>query len=175
MSIFVFILILVLLFSFWKVLKLKNMDIWFFSYLVQVFNRPKVSGPIHVLFCFVDHYEPKWRIDDIEIERARVDRWCSDYPSMAEHHKDADGCMPKHCFFYPEEEYRHEHLAKLSNLCYHGFGEIEIHLHHNNDTADNFTKVIRRFAHTLHHEHGALPIHPESGEIGYAFIHGKST
>ena len=92
---------------------------------------------------------------------------------MAEQHKDADGHMPKHCFFYPEEEYRYEHLAKLSDMCNRGFGEIEIHLHHDKDTPENFSTVITNFAHTLHHEHGALPIHPETGQIMYAFIHGN--
>jgi len=149
------------------------MDIWFFSYINQVLSRPKVEEPIHVLFCFVDHYEPQWRNDDIEIERARVDRWYQDYPAMAKQHKDADGCMPKHCFFYPEEEYRYEHLAKLSDMCYHEFGEIEIHLHHDNDNAENFTKTITDFAKLLHTEHGALPVHPETNQIQYAFIHGN--
>lgn len=165
---------MVVLIGFWQVLKLKNMDIWFFSYVKSVLSRPKVDGPIHVMFCFVDHFEPQWKNrDNIELERERVDRWCADYPAMAEQHKDADGQMPKHCFFYPEEEYRHEHLAKLSDMCYRGFGEIEIHLHHDKDTPENFTKVITDFASVLHEDHGALPIHPESGQIMYAFIHGN--
>jgi len=169
----IFILLFVGIFSFWLVLKKKNMDIWFFSYIKNVLVRPEVKGPKHVMFCFVDHYEPQWRNDDLEIERARVDRWFKDYPLMAEQHKDADGHMPKHCFFYPEEEYRYEHLAKLSDMCYRGFGEIEIHLHHDNDTPENFTKVMSNFAKTLHEEHGALPVHPETGQIMYAFIHGN--
>lgn len=170
-----FILILCLLgvLAFWLVLKKKNMDMWFFPYIKSLFNRPKVKEPIHVMFCFVDHYEPQWQNDDIEIERARVDRWYKDYPLMAEQHRDADGCMPTHCFFYPEEEYRYEHLAKLSDMCYRGFGEIEIHLHHDNDTPENFTKIMTNFAKTLHEDHGALPVHPETGQIMYAFIHGN--
>jgi len=170
---FFLVLLVVGLVAFWLILKKKNMDIWFFSYLKNVISRPKVDGPVHVLFCFVDHFEPQWRNDDIEVERARVDRWFKDYPLMAEQHKDADGHMPKHCFFYPEEEYRYEHLAKLSDMCYRGFGEIEIHLHHDKDTPENFTNVMKNFAHTLHHEHGALPTHPETGQIMYAFIHGN--
>lgn len=149
------------------------MDIWFIPYIKNVLSRPKVKETKHVLFCFVDHYEPQWKNDDIEVERARVDRWCKDYRLMAQEHRDADGHYPKHSFFYPEEEYRHEHLAKLSDLCYEGFGEIEIHLHHDNDTPENFTKVMSDFAYTLHHEHGALPVHPETGQIMYAFIHGN--
>lgn len=160
--------------AFWLVLKKKNMDIWFFSYIKSVLNRPKVKGPVHVMFCFVDHFEPQWKNrDNIELERARVDRWFKDYPLMAEQHKDADGHMPKHCFFYPEEEYRYEHLAKLSDMCYRGFGEMEIHLHHDNDTPENFTKVMTNFAKRLHHDHGALPVHPETEQIMYAFIHGN--
>lgn len=171
-----FLSIVVIVFSviFWKVLKLKNMEMWFFPYLKQLFNKPKVDGQVHVMFCFVDHFEPQWKNpNDIELERARVDRWCKDYPAMAKQHKDSDGHMPKHCFFYPEEEYRYEHLAKLSDMCYHGFGEIEIHLHHDNDTPENFTKVMTDFANTLHYDHGALPTHPETEQIMYAFIHGN--
>ncbi len=173
MMIFFVLLTIVFVGLFWQILKFKNMDVWFFSYIKQIFSRPQVDGPVHVMFCFVDHYEPQWRNDDIEVERARVDRWCKDYPLMANQHRDADGHMPKHCFFYPEEEYRHEHLAKLSDMCYHGYGEIEIHLHHDNDTAENFCTVMTDFAHKLHYEHGALPRHPETGQIMYAFIHGN--
>ncbi|MDO7084115.1 hypothetical protein WNY51_11205 [Pseudocolwellia sp. AS88] len=159
---------------FWLVLKKKNMEMWFFPYLKNRLNNPKTDKPIHVLFCFVDHFEPQWKNrDNIELERERVDRWFKDYPLMAEQHKDADGVMPQHSFFYPEEEYRHEHLAKLSDMCYRGFGEIEIHLHHDNDTPENFTKVMTDFANKLHHDHGALPVHPETEQIMYAFIHGN--
>ena len=170
-----FLVLLVLgLVAFWLILKKKNMDIWFISYLKSVISRPKVDGPVHVLFCFVDHFEPQWKNrDNIELERARVDRWFKDYPLMAEQHKDADGHMPQHSFFYPQEEYRHEHLAKLSDMCYRGFGEIEIHLHHDKDTPENFTKVMTDFANILHHDHNALPVHPETGQIMYAFIHGN--
>ncbi|WP_371375770.1 hypothetical protein [Thalassotalea aquiviva] len=125
------------------------------------------------MFCFVDHFEPRWKTSDINVERSRVDRWCEDYPKMAIKHLDSDGYHPKHCFFYPQEEYRYEHLAKLSNLCHQGFGEIEIHLHHENDTKENFCQTMTDFANTLHQQHGALPRHPVTGQIMYAFIHGN--
>jgi hypothetical protein len=86
---------------------------------------------------------------------------------------DADGRHPCHSFFYPAEEYRAEHLDKLASLCRDGYGEIEIHLHHDNDTAENLAKDLRDFANTLHHQHGALSKDPETGEPVYAFIHGN--
>ncbi|MBU2979202.1 hypothetical protein [Alteromonas sp. C1M14] len=153
----------------------KDMHTW----IVGFCRRKKpvlndVSGPVHVMFCFVDHYEPQWKNkDNIELERQRVDRWMQDYPKMASQFTDADGCHPKHSFFFPEEEYRHEHLAKLSDLCARDFGEIEIHLHHENDTSDNLRRTLSTFAQTLHQEHGALAIDPKTNQPVYAFIHGN--
>ena len=91
---------------------------WLPAYIRGVLRRrEKHDGPVHVMFCFVDHFEPGWQRPDLEVERARVARWCHEYPALAARHQDADGQVPKHCFFYPEEEYREEHLRALSNLC----------------------------------------------------------
>jgi hypothetical protein len=154
----------------------RNMLQWLPAYISQAGIRKNKDNneTTHIMFCFVDHYEPQWKNpDNIELERQRVDRWFDQYPKMADKFKDADGYSPKHCFFYPEEEYREEHLAKLSDMCYRGYGEIEIHLHHENDTSENLTQSITSFAQTLHDQHGALPVCPESGQIKYAFIHGN--
>jgi len=103
----------------------------------------------------------------------RVARWVSDYPRLCEGHRDADGCAPKHTFFFPSEEYRPEHLDPLVALCAQGYGEIEIHLHHDNDTEANFRTSIARFCKVLHERHGALPRDPVTGEPTFAFIHGN--
>jgi hypothetical protein len=86
--------------------------------------------------------------------------------------RDADGQAPKHSFFYPEEEYRPEHLDRLSQLCRDGFGEIEVHLHHDADTAEGLRKKLRGFVRILHERHGALT-RSATGEIAWAFIHGN--
>ena len=156
----------------YMVLRLRNMQIWMADYLRRR-SPPPVTGPVHVMFCFVDHFEPMWKGADLDTERARVDRWCRDYRALAGRHRDADGRPPQHSFFYPEEEYRKEHLDKVASLCADGFGEIEIHLHHDNDTEANFRECMSRFAKTLNEQHGALPIDPETGQIQFAFIHGN--
>ena len=153
-------------------IRARNMQIWLGS-LIRQRRRPAVQGPVHVMFCFVDHFEPQWGRPDLATERARVDRWCRDYRILAARHRDADGRMPQHTFFYPEEEYREEHLAKLADLCRDGFGEIEVHLHHDNDTEANFRECISRFNKTLSEKHGALPRDPVSGQLRFAFIHGN--
>ncbi len=93
----------------------RNMHLWLGHYLRR--RSPVVEDrPVHVMFCFVDHFEPMWKGGDLETQRRRVDRWCAEYRAMAGRHRDADGRPPQHSFFYPEEEYAEEHLAKLSSL-----------------------------------------------------------
>lgn len=156
----------------WKLIRARNMHIWLGSYLRRRAHA-KVEGPTHVLFCFVDHYEPMWHGADLATQRARVDRWCRDYPALASRHRDADGRPPQHGFFYPEEEYAKEHLDKIAALCADGYGELEIHLHHDNDTEANFRTSMARFCQVLHEQHGALPVDPATGELRFAFIHGN--
>jgi len=130
-------------------------------------------GLIDVMFCFVDHYEPRWRRADHETEVRRVQRWVEDYPRLCRGHVDADGCAPKHSFFYPEEEYRPEHIDRLASLCTAGYGEIEVHLHHDADTSEGLRAKLRRFTRVLHEQHGALARHPDGDRLAWGFIHGN--
>lgn len=155
-----------------RYIRQRHMQLWLGSYLRRR-RRPAVAGPTHVLFCFVDHYEPMHGGVDLERQRARLDRWSADYRAMADRHRDADGRPPQHGFFYPEEEYVAEHLDTLAALCADGYGEIEVHLHHDNDTEANFRAALTRFKKVLHERHGALPVHPQTGEVMFGFIHGN--
>jgi hypothetical protein len=153
-------------------IRARHMQIWLGSYFRR--RRPHViDKPVHVMFCFVDHFEPAWGKVDLATQRARVDRWCLDYRKLADAHRDADGRPPQHTFFYPEEEYLEEHLKKLASLCADGYGEIEIHLHHDDDTPENFKLTIDRFNKLLHERHNALSRDPQTGQLRFAFIHGN--
>ena len=149
----------------------RNMHQWLGSYLRR--RKPSVQGLVHVMFSFVDHYEPQWGRPSYETEVHRVARWRDGYRSLALKHRDADGVHPQHTFFYPEEEYRVEHLDQLAALCREGFGEIEVHLHHDNDTSDGLREKITRFVDILHRRHGALPVDPRTGRPAFGFIHGN--
>lgn len=157
----------------------KNLNLWLGHFLKRKLTGRwhqygTSSKTTHVMFCFVDHYEPQWGKNiSIEQERARVDRWLYEYPEVAKKFKDADGHPPKHSFFYPEEEYRREHLDKIAYICAQGFGEIEVHLHHDDDTSDNLRKTLTRFTETLHENHGAFCRNQTTGKLEYAFIHGN--
>ena len=158
-------------------LRSRNALVWLPGMLAHMRNREKVASgtTTHVVFAFVDHYEPMWRRPSREVEDQRVDEWCSKYRELAGRYRDADGHYPKHTFFYPEEEYREEHLAKLSEMCREGFGEIEVHLHHENDTADGLREKLERFTRTLRDNHGALSEFPSTGQLAWGFIHGNWT
>ena len=112
-------------------LRRKNALIWLRSYLRNDWKETVPPGRTrHLLFCFVDHFEPQFQRPDYATEVSRVARWRKDLPRLCEGIRDADGRPPIHTFFYPEEEYRAEHLDQLVELCREGLGEIEIHLHH---------------------------------------------
>ena len=152
----------------------RNIVGWVLGYLRQDWRAQVEPGKTrHLLFCFVDHYEPRWNDPTYEVECERVARWRTDYPKLCEAHRDADGCPPVHSFFYPEEEYRVEHLDSLVELCRMGLGEIEIHLHHDNDTDAGLREKLRRFTDTLARCHGALPRDRETRQLRWAFIHGN--
>ena len=93
-------------------------------------------GLRHVFLCVADHYEPDWGAAPDGLRLARVERWLRDYPRSVEGISDSLGRPPQHTFFYPMEEYRAQLLDRLADLCHQGFGEVEVHLHHDHDTSD---------------------------------------
>lgn len=152
----------------------KGLDIWLAAYCRNLFRRvqPTTGTPIHLLVCVADHFEPGFERPGYEQECQRVARWAKELPTFASQHIDSDGRPYQHTFFYPEEEYRPEHLNALAQLCHSGYGDVEIHLHHDHDTAEQTAEKLTRFKSILHHRHGLLHVGP-SGEIEYAFIHGN--
>ena len=153
----------------------RDMDRWFGSYMKEVFKRrpPRRGEDVHLLLCVADHYEPKQNRPASEVSRGRVQRWVHDYPRQFGRFRDADGRTPRHSFFYPLEEYEAEYLDALAGLCRDGFGEIEVHLHHDNDTADNLRAIVAGFTELLAHRHGLLSRRRDKGELAYGFIHGN--
>ena len=160
--------------AFVRLLRRRNIAGWLLAWLRQDWRAPVPAGTTrHLLFCFVDHYEPAWGKPGLDIERRRVARWHRDLPRLCEGHRDADGRQPVHSFFYPEEEYREEHLDALVDLCRQGLGEIEIHLHHDDDTEAGLREKLSRFTELLAARHDALPRDPHTGQPRWAFIHGN--
>src|SRR5206468_3068712 len=129
------------------------------------------AGPRHLLFAFCDHYEPLWRTTDRKLGAQRVQQWVDHYPRLARQFRDADGRSPRHSFFFPGEEYETGYLDGLAALAAGGFGEVELHLHHDGDTAAGLRDKIAQYL-DLYARHGHLSRGPD-GRLRYAFIHGN--
>ncbi|HEB75042.1 MAG TPA: hypothetical protein ENJ04_01645 [Nitrospirae bacterium] len=64
------------------------------------------------------------------------------------------------------------HLERLSMLVRDGFGEIELHLHHRNDTSKSLEQKLRD-AMVRFNQVGVLITCGDNPVSTYGFIHGK--
>lgn len=152
----------------------RHLDRWLFHDLLRQ-REPVVAfdQPQHVFIAVCDHYEPEWGAADSKVAMGRVNRWCHEYPRLFSEFRDSAGNPPRHTFFFPQDEYRPEYLDALAELCGAGYGEVEIHIHHDGDTAETLTEKLLEFRDTLAFQHGLLHRDPESGHPVYGFIHGN--
>ncbi len=130
-------------------------------------NRPKA-----LLLCIADHYEPEWGRASKQLQYERVRRWTTEYPKLFSSLKDTRGRPPQHTFFYPAEVYDPKHLELLAELVHAGFGEVEVHLHHDNDNAERLREFLLEYVAMLNDQHGLLT-RDSSGNIRFGFIHGN--
>ena len=131
-----------------------------------ILNSPSFTGSdklVDIIFVVVDHWEPSGRIDI-------VNRWMTEYRTMAERHIDADGVRLQHTFYYPIESFRGYEVDSLVKLCSQGFGDIEVHLHHFDDSSASLRQQFIDGIDSLQ-THGAL-ISPDS-QVHFSFIHGN--
>ena len=153
-----------------KALRDKNLHVWTAGYArwaaratagraAAALRREPARGPRHLLFAFCDHYEPLWKTKDRGVGAARVRAWSEGYPALTADFRDSDGRAPRHSFFFPGEEYEPGYLDALAELARRGLGEVELHLHHDGDTAENLRRTIGGylglFAKHGHLTHGA--------------------
>lgn len=151
----------------------KNFHLWAPALLRRALSRkPTVNGVIHVYFCITDHFEPAWRGADLSLQLERVNAWVEQYPRVAAPHHDSEGRHPQHTFFYPQDEYLPEPMDALATLCQRGWGDVEVHLHHDKDTPSQLRQKLIQFTETLYQRHGLLR-KDARGDITYGFIHGN--
>jgi hypothetical protein len=154
----------------------KGIHYWLPYYIWQnlVAKKKRDDGkPKHILFCVVDHFEPFQSNVDFSTARNRVNAWVTGYPNMAEKHSDADGRPPQHTWFYPPH-LDHIFLKNLVGLCKSGYGDIEMHLHHNHmqpfpDTPETLRIKIRKCIDD-YSRFGIFCL--PDGKRSFAFIHG---
>jgi hypothetical protein len=90
---------------------------------------------------------------------------------MAGEFRDADGRSPRHTFFFPGEQYEARFLERLGDLARAGLGEVELHLHHDQDSAPNLKRTLAEYL-SAYASHGHLS-RGADGRPRFAFIHGN--
>jgi len=149
----------------------RNMHIWLADYIWGDWRSWVPGGkPVHIMFSFVDHFEPHHGQVDDEKARTRMDYWVERYPQLAKRYKDADGNYLKHTWFYPYDELEESELKKLNILCKEGFGEVEFHLHHKNDTSQTLREKLLAGLKVFNKYDICLT---EDDRVTYGFIHGN--
>lgn len=147
---------------------LKALDKWGLPYLRRQ-RPPQVQGERHLLLCLCDHFELRHDTDD-QGARERLNDWEAQFPQAIENFVDADGIKPRHTFFYPIEQYQPDLVERLSRLCRQTGAEIEIHLHHENDTAAGLREKLEQGKASLR-RHGWLT-QDKTGACRFGFVHG---
>lgn len=149
----------------------KDAHVWLPGCLAR--RRRALGRPVDVLFAFVDHFEPEQRpLDPLALQVSRVAQWIERYEAAAVRFTDRLGKPPRHTYFFPEEQYQSEVLALLAGHCAKGFGEVEVHIHHDGETEDAFRAKIALFTERLA-AHRLLSRDRLDGAIKYGFIHGN--
>jgi hypothetical protein len=160
--------LLVVLFVSYKIVRWKAY-VWLPDYVAQVFRGRDVATetPIHVIFVLVDYYEPG--LGERGAERNRA--WLEKYKALADRHKDSYGRKPQHTWFYAYDHKNAAVMKDLSEAVREGYGEVEFHWHHGNDTNESFRAQLREALEWFNSFGAMLSCAPDSA-VRFAFIHG---
>ncbi len=151
----------------------RNAELWLAGYIRERTKRLlDQSPPKRVWVSITDHYEPLGGQVSMETAIQRVSQWQDSWPKIASAApRDMWGKQPCYTFFYPQEEYHPEILAPLAKMTRQGICDVEIHIHHDYETADGFREKIKTFCRQLRDDHGLL--HDIDGRTVFGFIHGN--
>ena len=127
-------------------------------------RQPDPQQVIDLMVLCVDHFE--WNN-----QQDRIDAWQKHFPELMHKHRDADGCMPKHSFFYALDLMQEHELALLKTWVASGYGEVELHWHHQHDTPSSFTQTLDAALPRFQAHGHLLPY--DNQPACFAFIHGN--
>lgn len=158
----------------WRRVQARGLDRWAPAALFRTAAPVDLdAGPVHVFLAVCDHYEPEWGEPDRQTALGRVAEWRREYPRRLGAFRDVDGRPPRHTFFFPQDQYQPAYLDVLAELVAAGYGDVDVHLHHHDDTEAGLREKLAGFRDALFHRHGLLRRDPQTGRIVYGFIHGN--
>lgn len=151
----------------------KQANLWLPAYLRDRVQRRFRPAAKRLWVALTDHYEPlvTGKVG-LQQAKARVGAWRHLWPQIAMSAPlDATGQPPCFTFFYPQEEYNREILDSLAEISRSGLTDVEVHIHHSDDTAATLTAKLSEFLSRLEEHHGLL--HRHNNQRVFGFIHGN--
>jgi hypothetical protein len=151
----------------------RHAEIWLVPYLKDRLRKStQPRKPKRAWVAITDHYEPLGKGASVETALGRVGRWRDKWPRIADDApRDTAGQRPQYSFFYPQEEYRRDLLNGIAEIVGLGIGDVEVHLHHENEQRDSFTRKVTEYCRRLTDDHGLL--RQQDGRTVFGFIHGN--
>jgi hypothetical protein len=151
----------------------RHAEIWLLPYIEDRFRKSTQSSkPKRAWVAITDHYEPLGMGASIDTALGRVGQWRDKWPRIAaDAPLDAAGQPPQYSFFYPQEEYRRDILDGISEIVRLGVGDVEVHLHHDNEQPSSFVQKVTEYCIRLTNDHDLL--RQENGRTVFGFIHGN--
>ena len=151
----------------------RHAEIWLLPYLEEIVRRRmRPSKPKRAWIAITDHYEPLGMGVSVETALGRIAQWRDKWPRIAgDAPRDAAGQSPQYSFFYPQEEYRRDLLDGIAEMVRLGVGDVEVHIHHEDEARDSFVRKIGEFCERLRRDHGLL--RQRDGRTVFGFIHGN--
>lgn len=155
----------------------KELQFWLFSYIWQraaaLAGGPKPPER-HIIIAICDHFDFGSRGKYESGEESLFKLWEKRYPHLAMKHRDSGGVKLQHTWFFPPHYNRGNYLERLVKLCSEGYGEIEMHLHHDHiepfpDTSETLRKKVRDCVED-YSRFGVFCL--PGGKKTFAFIHG---
>jgi hypothetical protein len=151
----------------------RHAELWLAPYLKDRLRRAvRPVKPRRAWVAITDHFEPLGRSRSAGEALQKVATWGERWPRIAEDApRDAAGQRPQYSFFYPQEEYRYEMLEGIAEMVRLGVGDVEVHLHHDNEQRVSFIRKVIEFCYRLTGDHGLL--RQQDGRTVFGFIHGN--
>jgi len=151
----------------------RHAEIWLVPYLKDRLRKKLLPAkPKRAWVAITDHYEPLGSGASVETALGRVAQWRDKWPRIADDTpRDHAGQRPQYSFFYPQEEYRQDLLNGIAEMVGLGVGDVEVHLHHDNEQRESFIQKVAEFCRRLTDDHGLL--RQQDGRTVFGFIHGN--
>ncbi len=128
-------------------------------------DRNLRSGPLHIVLVIADHFEPG------SSTRFLAD-WITRYRTVINGHHDSFGNSVRRTMHYPIEQFHYSQIEMLLPLCREKLVEIEMQLHHFDDTSQSvlakYQQGLADFA-----RFGICRTTDDPPQTRFAFVHGN--